>query len=447
MTTAPAVARTIPAQARGLGASPRNTDPTATNSGAQLTRVVAAATVVRPREAFQRAKWAARNTPEAARRSRSPRASRPTWPLGANGASTAAPARQRQKARASAGMAATRIRIGEVEMATTPTAIQMTTLVLDATLNRPPSGTVPGPRPRTRRPRPGRRRPPASGRGRLGGHGGVDQGSGPGGVCACCPAGGSGIGEPEAGPAAALDLGAEDVVLQVAPGPAGGQHPVGEGAVADRPAQLGGGPLQQPGPRRLGEHPDRVGPGHGHPGAAADGEVEQQVGVGGVRAAQVRLGRRPGAQVELERRPLGRVGGDRRGDQAELEAGGRRAGQAGMVEAGRDHLLGPPLQRPGDHAQQVDVAALGRPAPQRARPVQVDADQRRPEHPGEARGHRRRVGAECRDRGTPPGSRTLRSGPASTRCRPGTPARGPAAPARPRRRSAGRPGRARQPPR
>src|SRR5215217_3237624 len=107
MTTAPTVARTIPAQASRPGGSPSNTEPRPTNSGAELTRVVAAPTVVSPREAFQRAKWVARNTPE-----------------GANGASTAAPARQRQNARARAGRAATRIRIGEVEMAATPTAIQ-----------------------------------------------------------------------------------------------------------------------------------------------------------------------------------------------------------------------------------------------------------------------------------------------------------------------------------
>src|SRR5512132_4640290 len=149
MTTAPAVARAIPAQPRGPGASPRNTDPRPTNSGAMLTSVVAAPTVVRPREAFQRAKWAARHTPAAARRARSARASPPTRPREANGASTAAPARQRQNASASAGMAAPRMRIGEVEMAATPTTIQSARLTGGAERAPTDRGTppgVPGPR-------------------------------------------------------------------------------------------------------------------------------------------------------------------------------------------------------------------------------------------------------------------------------------------------------------
>ena len=53
-----------------------------------------------------------------------------------------------------------------------------------------------------------------------------------------------------------------------------------------------------------------------------------------------------------------------------------------MVEAGGDLPLGPPFQRPGDHAEQVDVAALGRPAAERARAVQVDTDKGRAEQPG-----------------------------------------------------------------
>ena len=136
---------TIPAQARPLGASPRKTEPRPTNSGAQLTRVVAAATVVRPREAFQRAKWTARNSPEAPRRARSARSSAPTRPRGANGASTTAPARQRQKARASAGMAATRIRIGEVEMATPRPHPQRLNERRAESARRPGHPGVPGP--------------------------------------------------------------------------------------------------------------------------------------------------------------------------------------------------------------------------------------------------------------------------------------------------------------
>ena len=293
-----------------------------------------------------------------------PGPAQPTWPRGANGASTTAPTRQRQKARASAGMAATRIRIGEVEMARIPTVIQRRTCFW----TRP---QAPASRNRSRTAATNRsaaaRSAAAAGTGAW-----PSWAATAASTRAAAPAGLRVVGEAEAGPAAALDLGPEDVVLQVAPGPAGGQDPVGEGPVADRPAKLGRGPLQQPAPRRLGEHLDRVGPGHGDARPAADGEVEQQVGVGGGRAAEVRLGRRPGAHVELERRPSRRVGGDRRGDQAELQPGGGRAAKAGMVEAGGDLPLGPPLQRPGDHAEQVDVAALGRPAAERARAVQVD---------------------------------------------------------------------------
>src|SRR5215211_4067157 len=158
MTTAPIVARTIPTQASRPGGSPRNTEPRPTNSGAELTRVVAAPTVVSAREAFQRAKWAARNPPEAASRRRSRRVSGPAVGVrGANGASTAAPARQRQKARARAGRAATRIRMGEVEMAVTPTAIHKVVLVRDWTFTPTPQRSGRGRWPPAGRPRPGRR--------------------------------------------------------------------------------------------------------------------------------------------------------------------------------------------------------------------------------------------------------------------------------------------------
>src|SRR6266508_2278618 len=114
------------AEADGTGGSPRS-GPAAspTNSGEQETSTVEEATVVSASEAFHSAKCSARKPPETASQPASRRLgrTRPGRPgRSANGASTSAPPRQRQKASASAGRCATRTRIGEVEIAATPTA-------------------------------------------------------------------------------------------------------------------------------------------------------------------------------------------------------------------------------------------------------------------------------------------------------------------------------------
>src|SRR6266540_4016018 len=159
-----------PSSARG----PRSTAPaspskgparTPTNRGEQATSTVEEATVVRASEAFQSEKCSARHAPDSASQPRSRRSGTPLEPAGtaappgpsgtaappgpsgntappgpsgsarrarrparrAKGASSRAPARQRQKASASAGTCASRTRMGEVEMATIPTAMPVAT--------------------------------------------------------------------------------------------------------------------------------------------------------------------------------------------------------------------------------------------------------------------------------------------------------------------------------
>src|SRR6266508_3935092 len=122
ISAAPATVRPIPTQALRGGGSP-SSGPAAspTNSGEQAASTVEDATVVSASEAFQSAKCNARNPPETASQPASLQVGRvPRWRR-ANGASTSAPPKQRQKASASAGTCATRTRMGEVEIAAAPT--------------------------------------------------------------------------------------------------------------------------------------------------------------------------------------------------------------------------------------------------------------------------------------------------------------------------------------
>src|SRR6266705_2331448 len=139
-SAAPTVASPMPSQARRDGGSPARRAPRPTNSGDEVTSTDDDATVVNDSEALKSAKWIARNTPDSTSNEASRRPSQvgacrarggPAWrasgddmrrPRSANGASTAAPARQRQNARARAGRCASRTRTGDDEMATTPTA-------------------------------------------------------------------------------------------------------------------------------------------------------------------------------------------------------------------------------------------------------------------------------------------------------------------------------------
>src|SRR6266508_1429389 len=120
-TTAPAAATRMPSQARRDGGSPASQAPPPPNSGEQVTSTADEATVVNDSDALNSAKCTASSTPASTSRLAARAASgTPARPTSANGASTTAPARQRQNASASAGRWPTRTRIGDDDTATTP---------------------------------------------------------------------------------------------------------------------------------------------------------------------------------------------------------------------------------------------------------------------------------------------------------------------------------------